>query len=267
MLTSCDFWHHDKPDTLVEIDLTGRGMTLPKDMYGAYVKDINSVVVNKSKPGTGTLNAALDVATCLMELESNADTVKKTANGSESGNLHKWIINQGMVVSNHGQTYKTPSYYAVNMFSENKPDRVMPAKVTYLSSNLREDSTARLMQKEKNQSGVGIGTRRSSIYATAGIHEKQGLVIIKIVNAFNNPHEIKIVLNQKKQIKYKGEVTVLASKSIMDENSYRTPENVVPMTRELNGLKNTFYYKCPANSIVIINVRYKKGINGTGNCC
>ena len=153
--------------------------------------------------------------------------------------------NQGIVFSSNTQSYKTPSYYALNMFSENRPDKVMPVKVSMRA----EDSSEK------------------GISATAGIHEKSGLVIIKMVNSFNSPTKCRIVLNYRQQIKYKGEVIVLTSKNLMDGNSFKEPEKVVPMTREVNGLRNTFTYECPANSIVIIHLRYKKGINGMGNCC
>jgi alpha-L-arabinofuranosidase len=74
-------------------------------------------------------------------------------------------------------------------------------------------------------------------------------------------------LKYKQPIKYKGEVIVMTSGNSMDGNSFKEPEKVVPMTKDVNGLRNTFNYECPANAIVIIHLRYKKGINGFVDCC
>ena len=225
MLTGCDFKNHGKTDAVIEIDLTQQGKTLSLDMYGAAIKGTNPVsrIQNKTtisavNPETGTLHVALTEAAFLIGMERNAKAVK--------------------ITSDSIRAYKTPSYYAIKLFAENKPDKVMPTKVT-----------------------------PELVYATAGIQEKAGFVIIKLVNLSNTPKVCKIILKYRQQIKYKGEAYVMTSGSIMDENSLKDPEKIVPMTKELKGLKNTFNYECPANSIVIIKLRYKKRIIGNGNCC
>ena len=221
MLTGCNFWH-GKPNAVIEIDLTKPGKVFLSDRY-SLVEDTTSTNVGSN------LKVALEIATKMIALE----------NHPVAGNV---ISQKRFIDSVHSNTYFSPSFYAVKLFSDNRPDKVMPLKISMRTSD-------------------------TAIYATAGLQEKTGLVIIKMVNPFKAPLNCRIALKYYLKIKYKGEVTVMTSKSIMDENSTKYPEKVVPMTKELNGLTNTFNYECPANSVVLIKVRYRKGINGFGNCC
>ena len=233
MPTGCDFKNHGKAEAVIEIDLTQTGKMLSLDKNGTPVKGATSnnriqhrMTITEVKPGQGNLQEAITKAVLMIDMERNTAFVKK--------------------VSDSTKAYKTPSEYAVKLFVENRPDKVMPTKVTMVSI--------------ENQVVP-------SIYATAGLQEKTGLVIIKVVNPVNAPQACKIILKYKQQIKYKGEAYVLTSGNILDVNSVKDPEKVVPMTKELKGLKNTFNYECPANSIVVIKLRYKKRLVGFGNCC
>lgn len=233
MLIGCDFKNHGKADAVIEIDLMQQGKTLSTDAYGASNKGAspenriqNKTTITEVKPGAGNLQEALTEAVLMIGMERNATVVKMTSDSSRS--------------------YKTPSEYAVKLFAENRPDKVMATKVTMVN-----------IEKQV----------QPSISATAGLQEKAGLVILKIVNSVNTPQVCKIILKYKQQIKYKGEAYVMTSGNILDVNAVKEPEKVVPMTKELKGLKNTFNYECPANSIVVIKLRYKKRLAGFGSCC
>lgn len=221
MLTGCNFWH-GKPDAVIEIDITHPCKAFHPDQFKG-VEDTTGISAGSN------LQDALEIASKLIVRE----------NHPVAGNV---IAPKRFTDSIHSKTYFSPSYYAVKLFSDNSPDKVLPVKIT-------------------------MRTPETAISASAGIQEKTGLVIIKMVNPFKAPMNCRIALKYYLKIKYKGEVTVMTSKSIRDENSVKYPEMVVPMTKELNGLTNTFNYECPANSIVLIKVRYRKGINGFGNCC
>lgn len=245
MLTGCNFLNHGKPDAVIEIDLTKPGKTMHQDLYGNVIGNLKSNIGAKINPEAGSLKTALILATKMIAMENNTDSVKMISDTSALLKLSDLKANQNRIVNDGKQSYYTPAYYAMKIFSDNKPDQLMPVKVSL---------------KAEDRSGKEIS-------ATAGTHEKSGLVIIKLVNSFNTPKHFRIVLNYKQQIKYKGEVIVMTSGNIMDGNSLKEPEKVVPMTKDVNGLRNTFNYECPANAIVIIHLRYKKGINGFVNCC
>lgn len=227
---------------------------------------MDAFAVTKGKPGSGSLKAALDKAALMIRKESNTDVALASQEATlENINDNKW--NPDMIIYNNNQAYGTPSYYAFRMFTENRPDKVMPTKLT-----LTETGNPGFKAKSKLNNGLTHNDTLKKqtlpfIYATAGMQTKSGLVIIKIVNSYHTSKVCKFVLNYAEQIKYKGEAYVMTSENISDENAFKYPEKIVPMTKELKGLKNTFKYECPANAIVIIKLRYKKGITGNGYCC
>ena len=228
---------------------------------------IEAFAKTKKNPGTGNLKSALGEAALMIEKECNVDEKKINSQEVLIENINERKWNPEMIIYNNAQAYGTPSYYAISMFCENRPDKVMPTTLTMNTTGAVGHKGIANKDNKLNHSDTLNEQSKPSVYATAGVQEKPGLVIIKIVNSFNKTKICKIVLNYKKQIKYKGEAYVMTSGSMMDENSFKEPEKVVPMTRELKGLNHTFKYKCPANSIVIIKMRYKKGIAGNGSCC
>jgi len=245
MLTGCNFLNHGKPDAEIAIDLSQPGKTFPKDLYGHVIENLKLDADLKGGPEKGNLKTALNLAAKMIELENNADSIGSISDSSSLLNLNDLKTNQSLKGNNLQQSIHTPTYYALKMFSNNQPDKLMPIKVS-------------LNGDDQNVKGIS---------ATAGIHEKSGIVIIKLVNLNTVPSHCRIVLKYKQQVKYKGEVIVMTSGNCMDENSVKEPEKIVPMTKEVNGLRNTFNYECPANAIVIIHLRYKKGINGFVDCC
>jgi alpha-N-arabinofuranosidase len=245
MLMGCNFLSHSKPDAEIEIDLTKPGKTFPKELYGHVIGNLIHLSYLNGVAETGRLKTALNLAAKMISMENNADSSGSISETSPLLNLLDLKDYQLFKGEFHPQTFHTPAYYALKMFSDNQPDKLMPVKVSL----------------------NGEDGKVKGISATAGIHEKSGIVIIKIVNLLNTPRHCQIVLNYKNQIKYKGEVIVMTSGNIMDGNSLKEPEKVVPMTKDVNGLRNTFNYECPANAIVIIHLRYKKGINGFVDCC
>ena len=245
MLTSCNFLNQNKPDAVIEIDLTKPGKIFHPDLYRVLNETLNRKAETINNPSKGNLKTALNLATKMIAIENNVDSAKMISDTSAFLNLNELKTYQRSTVNNDKQSFYTPVYYAMKMFSDNKPDKLMPVKVSLNNG----DSSVK------------------GISATAGIHEKSGIVIIKMVNLFNTPIHCQIVLNYKQQIKYKGEVIVMTSGNITNGNSLKEPEKVVPMTKDLNGLRNTFNYECPANAFVIIHLRYKKGINGFVDCC
>jgi alpha-L-arabinofuranosidase len=245
MLTGCDFLNHGKPDAKIAIDLSQPGKTFPQNLYGHVIENLNHLSDAKSNAETGNLKTALNIAAKMIAMENNADSVGSVSDSSVLLNLFDKKTNQDLKGENHQKSIHTPAYYALKMFSDNRPDKLMPIVVSLNDSD----------------------SKRKNISATAGIHEKSGIVIIKLVNLNTVPSHCRIVLKYKQPIKYKGEMIVMTSGNSMDGNSLKEPEKVVPMTKDVNGLRNTFNYECPANAIVIIHLRYKKGINGFVDCC
>lgn len=232
IMTGCDYLKGGKPDAEIGIDLSQPGKVFPRHLYVDVIKNLNGPL--QSGVDTASLKSALNLA---AEMVAKENLVGGVGIGSDS------VFLQNM--NNLHKSVHSPVYYALKLFFDNQPDRVVPV-------------TVRLNSDEG---------KAKRISATAGIHEKSGIVIIKLINLEDTPGRCRVVLKYKQPVKYKGEVIVLTSGSSRDGNTLREPEKVVPMTRDLKGLHNRFDYECPAHSVVIIHLRYKKGINGFVDCC
>jgi len=245
ILNGCDIRNHGKTDAEIAIDLSHPGKTFSQKIYRHMIGNLTRLSAINGVADTGSLKTALNLAAKMIVMENNADSsgsISETSALLNLFDLKEYLLIKG---DYHPPSFHTPAFYALKMFSDNQPDKLMPVKVS-------------LNDEDRKVKGIS---------ATAGIHEKSGIVIIKIVNLNTVPSHCRIVLKYKQPIKYKGEVIVMTSGNITDGNSFKEPEKVVPMTKDLNGLKNTFDYECPANSVVIIHLRYKKGINGSVDCC
>ena len=90
---------------------------------------IGEFAVTKGGEGQGTLRAALGEAAYMLGMERNADIVKMASYAPTFVNVHDRAWNPNMLVYNSSQSFGTPSYYAIKMFSENRPDEVLPTTV------------------------------------------------------------------------------------------------------------------------------------------
>ena len=97
-----------------------------------------------------------------------------------------------------------------------------------------------------------------SMYATSGIREQQGEVILKIVNPFAAAKACRVKLLAAPGVQPEGEALVLTSGSPDDENSFEQPERVAPRTSVLRNLHNTFNYVCPPNSLSIVTLKLRR---------
>ena len=363
------------------------------------------------RPAMGTLRAALGEAAFMVGMERNADIVRMASYAPTFVNADEPGWDPNLIVYNTHQAYGTPSYHALRMFSQNRPDRIMPTTVmlpvestvgrwdhvrggialsgwntvaefkdvriekdgevlfqddfsggagrwTQLQDRwdvvqgaLRNASTvaeavvsagdsawtdytltlkarkvsgdegfivhilrngenqcvwniggwgntADALMQDRNGARVDLGTRRGyqvatgrwydirievkggrvrcfldgelrhdeqlrelfipSIYATSGIREREGEVILKIVNPLAAAKGCRVTLLSSPGIEPDGEAVVLTSTSPYDENSFEQPERVVPRTTKLKDLDDTFVYTCPPHSLSILTLKLNR---------
>jgi alpha-L-arabinofuranosidase len=89
------------------------------------------------------------------------------------------------------------------------------------------------------------------IAAVAGKDEKTGEIILKFVNASNEPRALSINL-QGAAGKISGKASVLTSANEMDENSFDEPEKIVPHEELFEANTPAFTRTFPANSVSIL---------------
>jgi alpha-L-arabinofuranosidase len=93
-----------------------------------------------------------------------------------------------------------------------------------------------------------------TLFATSGVRDANGDIILKIVNPLPEQKTCKVELRGVSSIRPDGEVIVLTSASLDDENSFEHPDRIAPRSSKLGGLGDSFEYSCPSNSVSILKI-------------
>ena len=94
----------------------------------------------------------------------------------------------------------------------------------------------------------------NKIHAVSGYDKETGETIIKFVNGENEPYTTNIKLNCT-DVSSKGTILTLSSDNPVDENSYETPDKIVPVRSEYKHFSNDFQYTFAPNSFTIMRVK------------
>ena len=97
-----------------------------------------------------------------------------------------------------------------------------------------------------------------TIFATSGIRESDGTMIVKVVNPFAEEKTCDVSISGAGAIEPAGEAIVLTSGSPTDENSLDQPERVAPRPVALRDLGGSFTYRCPPHSLSVIKVKTRR---------
>ena len=97
-----------------------------------------------------------------------------------------------------------------------------------------------------------------SIYATAGLKNATGEVILKVVNAAGEAQAAELDLAGAGALAPTGQALVLTSASLDDENSFEAPEKVAPRAMQVNGVSDKFNYTFAANSVTVLRLKRAK---------
>jgi alpha-L-arabinofuranosidase len=98
---------------------------------------------------------------------------------------------------------------------------------------------------------------QDSIYVSAVIDKNTNDVIIKVVNASGNTINKMITINGAKKLTPAAIVTVLKSNSVLDVNSFATPEAVSPATSTVQVKGNKLAASLPAYSFSVYRIGMK----------
>jgi len=179
---------------------------------------------------TPDLNAALGDAAWLTGLERNSDIVIMEAYApmlvNVSPGASQWPTN--LIGYDALHSYGSPSYYVQKMFSRNHGDVVLPATLT-----------------ESGGSQVFESVTRDSRYGT---------IFLKVVNAAGAVQPIHITLNGVHGVLPTGKAVVLTSASPQDTNTLGDPKKVVPLTKRVDDLGESFDYNFAPNSVTVLEI-------------
>ena len=178
-------------------------------------------------PPTPSMKAAIGDGVFLAAMERNSDLIKMQCYAPLLVNVNpgarQWRPN--LIGYDALSAYGSPSYYAIQMFSRNVGDEILP--VTF-----------------SNTSVQGCATRDS----------QTGEIIVKLVNTELTPQSLPIEIKGVTSLASKATVITLSA-SPEDTNSIRRPRNVVPVTTTLSGVKPGFTFTMPPYSVVVLKLK------------
>lgn len=178
-------------------------------------------------PPTPTMKAAIGDGVFMAAMERNSDIIKMQCYAPLLVNVNpgarQW--RPDLIGYDALSAYGSPSYYAIQMFSRNLGDEILPVTFT-------------------NTSVQGCATRDS----------KTGEIIIKLVNPEVTPQPLPIEIKGVTSVESKATVITLSA-SPEDTNSIRRPKNVVPVTTTLSGVKPGFTFTMPPYSVVVLKLK------------
>jgi alpha-N-arabinofuranosidase len=182
---------------------------------------------SRNEPPTPDLKSAIGDGVFMAAMERNSDLIKMQCYAPLLVNVNpggrQW--RPDLIGYDALSSYGSPSYYAIQMFSQNLGDEILSSE-----------------------------SLQTSIQGSATRDSKTGEIILKLVN----PKPAAELLN----IEIKG-VSSLASKASAitlagnpeDTNSLDHPRNIVPVTTTVRGVKPSFTYSVPPNSIVVLKLK------------
>ena len=178
-------------------------------------------------PPTPTMKSAIGDAAFMAAMERNSDIIKMQCYAPLLVNVNpgarQWRPN--LIGYDALSAYGSPSYYAIQMFSRNVGDEILP--VTFSGTSVQ-----------------GCATRDN----------QTGEIIIKLVNPELTPQSLPVEINSITALKSKATVITLSANP-EDTNSIRRPRNVVPITTTLSGVKPGFTLTLPPYSVVVLKLK------------
>ncbi|WP_214079521.1 MULTISPECIES: alpha-L-arabinofuranosidase C-terminal domain-containing protein [unclassified Mesotoga] len=200
----------------------------PKVMLGEYAAHA---------AGTrNTLQAAMAEAALMTGLERNSDIVFMAAYAPlfNRPGWSQWTPD--LIWFDNARVYGTPSYHVQKLFNENLGDVVIPSELT-----------------DENLEVIGYWFK--SLYHVCEYDRETENLIIKIVNPWPEEKEVRVEIGEKLEIRGQGEVILMTSDSIFDENTFQNPDKVLPKKYDLSGLSNEFTFTFAENSITILRLK------------
>jgi alpha-N-arabinofuranosidase len=181
----------------------------------------------RQQPPTPSLKAALGDAAFMAAMERNSDLIRMQCYApllvNVSPGARQW--RPDLIGYDALTAYGSPSYYAIQMFSRNLGNQILPT-----------------------------ATPNTSLQACATRDSKTGTIFLKVVNPETNAASAKIEIQGVTSLARKASALTLAGNP-EDLNSLDQPRNVVPVETTFHPDSPSFSYTLPAHSIVVLKLK------------
>jgi alpha-L-arabinofuranosidase len=224
---STDEFLHLSPDYARKYDRSG-----PEIFVGEWAAHEDGRIkpwdaAARQQPPTPSMKAALGDAAFMAAMERNSDLILMQCYAPLFVNVNpgarQW--RPDLIGYDALSAYGSPSYYAMQMFSGNLGDEILP-----------------------------VESAQTSIQCSATRDHKTGEIFLKLVNPQPKPETLQMELKGIASLVSKASVITLAAEP-EDTNSIEHPRTVVPTTSSIEWLQPAFNYTLPPHSIVVLNLR------------
>jgi alpha-L-arabinofuranosidase len=198
----------------------------PKVFMGEYAAQSVAIVSTKNR---NNLECALAEAAYLTGLERNADVVRMASYAPLFANTKAWQWTPDMIWVNSLRVVETPNYYVQQLFSCNRGDAILPVELT------------------------GVEPAQP-IYASAVKDDRNGEVILKVVNPGDAPAEVQVNLAAAQVDAGQAHETVLAGTTLQDENGFGKAMPVKPVDLLVPVSGAEFMHHFQPHSLTVLRV-------------
>jgi alpha-N-arabinofuranosidase len=245
---------------------TADGKPVPKVFVGEWATRDN----NNAIP-TPTFHAAMSDAAFLTGLERNADLVIMTCYAPLLVRLNpggmQWATD--LIGYDTLNAFGSPSYYVQKMFFNNKGDVVLPVVLTPQitpkptptpTPTPTPAANANATTSTRRRGPGGFGRRgpqppTDTIFASSSRDEATGDIILKVVNAIEEPQQMEIRLEGVQTVGKTAKMEVLTG-GLMDVNTLAEPMKVAPKSSEIEA-SSKFVREFPGHTVTVIRFSTK----------
>ncbi|XP_031270762.1 alpha-L-arabinofuranosidase 1-like [Pistacia vera] len=205
---------------------------------------VSEYAVSGKDGGTGSLLAALGEAGFLVGLERNSDVVAMVCYAPLFVNVHDRSWNPDAIVFNSNQAYGTPSYWLQHFFIDT-------SGAMLLNTTLLTNSSTPIL---------------ASAIAQWNSNDNICFLKVKVVNFGSNKVNLKISvygLESNSINSSRSTKTLLTSNNVMDENSFKEPNKVVPRSSPLENAGKDMEVVVSPHSVTSYDLMLERQCLGT----
>ena len=199
-----------------------------------FVGEYAAQTVGMTSPANkNNWRTALAEAAYMTGLERNADVVHMASYAPLLAHADAWQWKPDLIWFDNLDVMRTPNYYVQKLYSTNKGSSVVPI---FYKDNLP-------------------ATGQDGLYASATIDKTTNELIVKIVNAKANPQSTEIHIEGAKTTTADARVLTLENENIEAENSFTTPNEIVPQQSMATLQNGTIKVELKGQSLSVFRVK------------
>jgi alpha-N-arabinofuranosidase len=212
-------WFYDSATRYDGYDRNG-----PKVFMGEYAAQS----VGVAKPDNrNTWACALSEAAFLTGIERNADVVEMSSYAPLFGHLEGWQWTPNLIWFDNLRVYGTPNYYVQQLFGVHQGACVVP---------------------------VTLGGEKDGLYAVASRDAQGREVILKLVNASDQPRQVRLTVEGVRRVGPNVRWIELSATHPEAENSLARPGAVVPVEQRVKMTAPDWALTLAAQSLTVLRL-------------